>query len=325
MRPIAEMNEVDEFRRTVLARQAEAEAAFHQGDPRPRMDMWSRRDPLTLFGAAGMFESGWESLSETFSWVASRFSNVSDYRFEVLVADVVGDMAYALGYERFNGSVNDRPVKPITVRSTHIYRREDGEWKIVHRHGDNPPVDSAGADGNESTHIHLEETMSETSAVPVVRRPEEGRPVPNPIAEDVIIKLTHGETGGALSMFESTPGPGAGPPMHVHANEDEVLYVVEGTIRFKLGDEMRETPAGGFAFIPQGLRHAWQNVGSEPARVMFFFTPASPGMERFFSAFAEVPGDGPVQEEFTRLGSEAGMEVVGPPLAQSHPALSVRE
>lgn len=161
--------------------------------------------------------------------------------------------------------------------------------------------------------------MSETSAVPVVRRPEEGRPVPNPIAEDVIIKLTHGETGGGLSMFESTPGPGAGPPMHVHANEDEVLYVVEGTIRFKLGDVLRETPAGGLAFIPRGLRHAWQNVGAEPARVMFFFTPASPGMERFFSAFAEVPKDGPVQEEFARLGSEAGMEVVGPPLAQAHP------
>jgi quercetin dioxygenase-like cupin family protein len=157
--------------------------------------------------------------------------------------------------------------------------------------------------------------MSETSAVPIVRRPDEGGPVPNPIADDMTIKLTDGETGGALSMFESTTGPGAGPPMHVHANEDEVLYVVEGTIRFKLGDEIRETPAGGFAFIPRGLHHAWQNAGSEPARVMFFFTPASPGMERFFLAFAQVPEDGPVQTEFARLGREAGMDLVGPPLA----------
>jgi ketosteroid isomerase-like protein len=79
-------------------------------------------------------------LSETFRWVASRFSNVSDYRFEVLVADVRGDVAYAIGYERFNGSIDGRPVEAITVRSTHVYRREDGEWKIVHRHGDNPPT-----------------------------------------------------------------------------------------------------------------------------------------------------------------------------------------
>ena len=141
MAGIRRMGEVAEFRRTVLARQAEAEAAFHQGDPGPRIDMWSRRDPVTLFGASGMFESGWERLSGTFTRVASRFSNVSDYRFDVLIADVVGDMAYALGYERFQGSVNGRPVKPITVRSTHIYRREVGEWRIVHRHGDNPPVE----------------------------------------------------------------------------------------------------------------------------------------------------------------------------------------
>jgi ketosteroid isomerase-like protein len=94
--------------------------------------MWSRRDPVTLFGAAGMFESGWEQLSETFQCVASRFSNVSDYRFEVLAADLVGDMAYTVGYERFIGSIDGRPVAATTVRSTHIYRREEGEWKIVH-------------------------------------------------------------------------------------------------------------------------------------------------------------------------------------------------
>ena len=161
--------------------------------------------------------------------------------------------------------------------------------------------------------------MSEASAMPVVRRAEEGQTVPNPIADDVTIKLTEAETGGALSMFESTPGPGAGPPEHVHANEDEVLYVLEGTVRFKLGDEMRETAAGGIAFIPRGLHHAWQNIGSEPARLMFFFTPASPGMEQFFRVLAEVPEDGPVREEFARLGKEAGFDVVGPPLAQSDP------
>jgi ketosteroid isomerase-like protein len=142
VKPIAQtgrMNEVEEFRRTVLARQVKADCAFHQGDPGPRMEMWSRQDPLTLFGAAGMFKSGWEELGEIFPWVASRFSNVRDYRFELLAADVAGDMAYAVGVERFNGSIDGRRVEPVTVRSTHIYRREQGEWKIVHRHGDNPP------------------------------------------------------------------------------------------------------------------------------------------------------------------------------------------
>jgi ketosteroid isomerase-like protein len=134
------MSDLDDFRAT-LARQAEAEAAFHQRNPGPRMELWSRRDPVTLFGAAGMYTSGWDALSRLFPWVSSRFSHVTDYSFEVLVAEVVGDMAYAIGYERFSGSIAGRPVEHVTVRSTHIYRREEGEWKIVHRHGDNPPHD----------------------------------------------------------------------------------------------------------------------------------------------------------------------------------------
>jgi ketosteroid isomerase-like protein len=99
--------------------------------------------PSPCFGAVGMYKSGWDELSRIFPWVASRFSDVSDYRFEVLVADVIGDMAYSVGYKRFTGSVDGRPVKPITVRATHIYRREDGEWEIVQRHGDNPPPDQS--------------------------------------------------------------------------------------------------------------------------------------------------------------------------------------
>lgn len=165
----------------------------------------------------------------------------------------------------------------------------------------------------------VEEPMSKTTAIPVVRRPDEAERVPNPIAEEIVIKLTQGETGGAVSLFESHPGPGAGPPMHVHEREDEILYVVEGTIRFVIGDQMRETPAGGVAFIPRGVPHAWQNVASKPGRVMFFFTPASPGMESFFRAFAEVPKDGPVQDEMARLAVGAGADVLGPPLARSHP------
>ena len=78
---------------------------------------------------SGMYKSGWDELSRIFPAVASRFSNVSDYSFEVLVADVIGDMAYSGGYERFTGSIDGRPVKPITVRATHLYRREDGEWR----------------------------------------------------------------------------------------------------------------------------------------------------------------------------------------------------
>ena len=78
------------------------------------MELCSRRDPVSVAGGLG---------------------------WDIEVADARGDMGYTLGFERFNHHTQDGSVEPFTVRVTHIYRREDGEWKIVHRHGDLTPAD----------------------------------------------------------------------------------------------------------------------------------------------------------------------------------------
>ena len=137
------MSELDDFRTTTLARQAAAEEAMIHGDVEPRMEMWSRRDPVSLLGARGPNKTGWEEVSRIFRWFAQRLRSATytDFRFDVEVADVSGDMAYSVGYERFNWIVDGCPPEPYTVRVTHVYRREDGEWKIVHRHADVAPVD----------------------------------------------------------------------------------------------------------------------------------------------------------------------------------------
>src|ERR1700684_3675948 len=57
------MSELDDFRTVTLARFAEAERALHDGDPEPRLAMWSDQDPVTLFGAWGPCKSGWEQVS----------------------------------------------------------------------------------------------------------------------------------------------------------------------------------------------------------------------------------------------------------------------
>jgi len=137
------MSELDEFRSTILARQAQAEKALVNGDPEPRMKLWSRRDPVTLMGGWGPNKTGWEEVSRIFRWVASRFTNARDFRWDIEVAYVSGDLGYTVGYERFSASIDGGPVEPGIVRVTHIYRREDGEWKIVHRHGDLAPVDQS--------------------------------------------------------------------------------------------------------------------------------------------------------------------------------------
>jgi ketosteroid isomerase-like protein len=138
------VNERDDFRR-MLARQAEAEEAIIYGDPELRMKLWSRRDPVSLLGAWGPNKTGWAELSRIFRWVASRLSHetYSDFRWDIDVADACGEMGYTVGFERFNHHTEDGRIVPIAVRVTHVYRREDGEWKIVHRHGDLAPVDES--------------------------------------------------------------------------------------------------------------------------------------------------------------------------------------
>jgi ketosteroid isomerase-like protein len=135
------MSELDDFLSEILDRQIRAEKALHNGDATLRMEMWSHRDPVTLFGAAVPINSGWDEVSRTFGWLASGFSDNTAYEFELVAAGVSGDLAYTVAFEHTSVSINGVPAKPYTLRVTHIYRREDGEWKIVHRHGDYPPID----------------------------------------------------------------------------------------------------------------------------------------------------------------------------------------
>jgi quercetin dioxygenase-like cupin family protein len=152
-------------------------------------------------------------------------------------------------------------------------------------------------------------------AEPVFQRPGEGGTVDNPLGGDVVFKARGEQTEGTLTAFETVVASGDGPPLHTHANEDESLYVLDGEVRFKLCDEIRAAPAGSFVFIPRGAPHTWQNVGDGRARMLIHFTPS--GMERFFDGFAALATPG--LAAFETVGAEVGMDVVGPPLAESDP------
>ena len=153
-------------------------------------------------------------------------------------------------------------------------------------------------------------------AVPLFQPPGEGTGVGSPLSGgDLMFKVRGEQTASTMTAFETIVAPGQGPPLHTHANEDESLYVVHGQVRFKLGDDLEVGSAGAFVFVPRGKPHTFQNVGDEPARMLIHFTPS--GMERFFERFAalEAPGPG----AFEAVGAEVGMDVVGPPLAESDP------
>ncbi len=136
------MNPLDDFLATTIPRQIKAEEALHNGDVAPRLAMWSTKDPVTLFGGWGPCKSGTADVSRVSRWVASRFSHCTAYSLEIVAAGVSGDLAYTVGVERSSVSVDGAAVNN-TLRVTHVYRRENGEWKIVHRHGDFMPVDQS--------------------------------------------------------------------------------------------------------------------------------------------------------------------------------------
>jgi ketosteroid isomerase-like protein len=138
--PEVAMSEVDEFLSTTLDRLIQAERAllFH-GDLAPWLAMWSTQEPVTLFGVDATTQ-GAAAVRRAFYWQASWVSDCTAHRVDLVAAGVSGDLAYTVAFEHASVSVGGGPIRSLTNRATHVYRRENGEWKIVHRHTDQPPI-----------------------------------------------------------------------------------------------------------------------------------------------------------------------------------------
>jgi ketosteroid isomerase-like protein len=137
------MSDLDDFVAETHPRLIAELQALHNGDPTPQLDSWSTQDPVTIFGARVPLRRGWDEINEALRWLASRWSDCTDQRLDLVAAGVSGDLAYLVGYEHIANSVEGVPVEPYTLRVTHIFRREQGEWRIAHRHADHIPIDQA--------------------------------------------------------------------------------------------------------------------------------------------------------------------------------------
>jgi len=131
------MGEREEFVAWVQSALKDAEIAIHQGDAGPRRAIWSRVEPVSVLGA-WRNAHGQREIDELFADLAESFSDCASYELELLDAEVMGEAAYTVGFEHTSASVNGVP-RTYTVRATQIYRREDGGWKVAHRHGSAPP------------------------------------------------------------------------------------------------------------------------------------------------------------------------------------------
>src|SRR5262249_32497782 len=91
--------------------------ALHRGDAGPRKALWSAKEPVTVFGAA-MSATGPAETQATFDWVASRFTGFESAGWEILSADVSGDLAYVVAIEHTTTSIRGPPprVEPAARR-----------------------------------------------------------------------------------------------------------------------------------------------------------------------------------------------------------------
>jgi ketosteroid isomerase-like protein len=131
------MSDLDDFLAWAKSRLRDAEIALHNGDAAPRRAIWSRNDPVTVLGA-WKSAAGQRELTDLFGQLEASFSNCTSYSNEIIAADVIADMAYTVSYEHTQATVNGEPRK-YSLRATQVYRREDGEWKVAHRHADTVP------------------------------------------------------------------------------------------------------------------------------------------------------------------------------------------
>lgn len=123
------------FVSTVLPRMVEEVEGIHDGDPTRRLALWSHTDPVTLFGAE-MSRRGWSQLEPAFQRLAASFTGSTSCEYEVLAAEADGDLGWVVAIEHSVAARHGNPPTRYALRVTTLFRREQGEWKVVHRHGD---------------------------------------------------------------------------------------------------------------------------------------------------------------------------------------------
>ncbi len=127
------MSELNEFR----DRYHKSVEAFIQGDPQVQKPLWSARDDVTLANPLGPPAKGLAAVWQHMDHAASLISAGQDYTFDSIAVVETPDLAYEVGIERNMVRIGDATEKvPVSLRVTTVFRREDGQWKIVHRHAD---------------------------------------------------------------------------------------------------------------------------------------------------------------------------------------------
>ena len=127
-------------------------------------------------------------------------------------------------------------------------------------------------------------------------------------------------TGAGVGMFELTVAPGARvPPAHSHRDNEEVIYVLEGMLRYTVDDEVRDLKPGERMYTPRGSVHAFSNPHDRPARALIVLTPDIGA--QYFRDIAEIAGapGGPSPAKMAEVMNRYGLVLAPPKPAAAAP------
>jgi quercetin dioxygenase-like cupin family protein len=142
---------------------------------------------------------------------------------------------------------------------------------------------------------------------PQVARPHSAMTFGEPGGETMQILLNGEQTAGQLALLVGEFPPGSGTSLHRHQYEDELIYMLEGTLDLQLGQEMATAVAGAAAFLPRGVAHDFHNHSEQMVKALAFITPG--GFENYFTEFFTLLTQGVLNEETQRtLAQKYGLE-----------------
>lgn len=125
----------------------------------------------------------------------------------------------------------------------------------------------------------------------------------------ITFKVTPKDSNG-IFIIENTFHEKGGPAKHLHYNQDEWFYALEGEFLLEVGNEQFKMKPGDSILAPQKIPHVWAYTGGERGRMLIAFMPAGK-MEAFFREVTKANAMPPQDPELWR---SHGMELLGPPL-----------
>ncbi|MBL9119948.1 MAG: cupin domain-containing protein [Phycisphaerae bacterium] len=129
----------------------------------------------------------------------------------------------------------------------------------------------------------------------------------NVLGDHQTIRLTGADTDGALTVIEESFDPGVGVPLHYHEREEETFNVLEGEVAYELNGHRTVAGPGTTVFVPRGVPHRFEAVGTKRARVLLVITPA--GLEGMFIELEKLPPGPPDPAKVAEICGRFGVRL----------------